>query len=414
MLGTLYKPARLAIIGLAVWVILFLAVPATVAKSLEFTSIIFIFICYCGFFTGTFIARSQRSQVAMTELRGISWSATWMIGMGGVIGVSLRLYDRIFVRGAFLADSVLGSREALLSNEAGLLSILSALLYPLCYLPLLFTLVRRKRDKASRAQLILAWGIFALPSLEALIFYSRSQMLVALTMGFFMISLVYFDGRLFARKLMLPLLSFLALLVVVSSLVFTARLGEMGVAVLDSILWSGYAYTLTPNPWAMQAMRDEGVFGYLLVQTMPMVQYYLHGIFEFGILWSRGDTQSFSYGAQHFAPFLKAINIIGFSIDVPSPQQLYVRPGIFTSFFGPLWTDFHWLAPSFMFLLGFWVQSLSRKVRRGAANFIPLYLYLCIVVFFMPVVNFIVSAQGVYLIFTFLTIAFLFKKKRVS
>jgi len=348
----------------------------------------------------------------MTELRGISWSATWMIGVAGVIGVSLRLYDRIFVRGAFFADSVLGSREALLGNEAGFLSILSALLYPLCYIPLLFTLLRRKREKVSRVQLILAWGIFALPSLEALIFYSRSQMLVALTMGFFMISLVYFDGRLFARKLMLPLLIFLALLVVVSSLVFTARLGEMGVAVLDSILWSGYAYTLTPNPWAMQAMRDEGFFGYLLVQTMPMLQYYLHGIFEFGILWSRGDTQSFSYGAQHFAPFLKAINIIGFSIDVPSPEQLYARPGIFTSFFGALWTDFYWLSPVFMIVLGFWVQTLSRKVKHGSANLIPLYLYLCIVVLFMPVVNYIVSAQGVYLIFTFLTIAFMFRKRR--
>jgi hypothetical protein len=105
------------------------------------------------------------------------------------------------------------------------------------------------------------------------------------------------------------------------------------------------------------------------------------------------------------APYVKALSIFG-AIDFPDygTDYLYFRPGVFTTFFGPLWVDFGWWGIFVMLAFGAICKFCARQARAGTLTMMPLYSYLCVVVLFMPVVNLIVSAQGMYIINAFLLI----------
>src|SRR5690606_15396239 len=105
----------------------------------------------------------------------------------------------------------------------------------------------------------------------------------------------------------------------------------------------------------------------------------------------------------HFAPYVKAAGIFfgSSALENGASQSLYPRPGVWTTFFGPLWVDFGWFSVPVMIVFGFFTSKVAKLARAGAVNWLPLHVYLTIVVFFMPVINFIVSAQGMYIINAF-------------
>ena len=133
-----------------------------------------------------------------------------------------------------------------------------------------------------------------------------------------------------------------------------------------------------------------------------MVQYYLHGLFEFGLLWDRTDHQIFTMGMQTFDPFVKALSIAGlisypdFDFDV-----IYERSSVFTTFFGPLWVDFGWFGPLFIAAFGWVAKRVSNLARAGSMAALPLHSFLVVIIFYMPVVNFMISATGMYIITAF-------------
>jgi hypothetical protein len=101
---------------------------------------------------------------------------------------------------------------------------------------------------------------------------------------------------------------------------------------------------------------------------------------------------------------VKALSIMGV-LDYPDvAHNLYVRDGVFTSFFGPLWTDFGWFSAPCMFTFGVICKLFARSAHAGRVGVMPLYAYFCVIIFFMPVVNFWVSAQGSYLINAFIVV----------
>jgi hypothetical protein len=244
--------------------------------------------------------------------------------------------------------------------------------------------------------------LFVLPGLDALILLSRSQMLVALTMMYFSAACVLYQGRASPPRLIAPVLGGLSVLVAASVMAFASRLSQMDLDLVTSILSSAYGYVLTPNATALTLMSDGGTAGTAMGSLIPIIQYYLHGFFEFGLLWHRPDAQVFTMGTQTFAPYVKALSIFQL-ISYPDflVANIYYRSGVFTTFFGPLWTDFGWFGPLFMFSFGVLVKRFAQLVRAGSVAAMPLHAYFAVVLFFMPVVNFTVSAQGMYIINAF-------------
>jgi hypothetical protein len=171
-----------------------------------------------------------------------------------------------------------------------------------------------------------------------------------------------------------------------------------------SILFSAYGYSLTPTADALSFMGTQSEpLAQLASAVIPLFQYYLHGVLEFGLLWERPDTQIFTFGTQHLAPYVKALDVFHV-MEYPDfrTDYVYFRPGVFTTFFGPLWVDFGWAGVPLMLVFGVACKHCGNLARRGSLGVMPLYAYLCVVIFFIPVLNLIVSAQGMYTINAFL------------
>lgn len=138
---------------------------------------------------------------------------------------------------------------------------------------------------------------------------------------------------------------------------------------------------------------------------VPIMQYYLHGLFEFGLLWDYSNfATGHAYGAAQFFPYVKALEILGIT-TIPATSLLFPRIGVFTSFFGPLWVDFGWFGPFFMVAFGMLAKRLGKAVAANSVAAVPLYSYLVTVILLMPVGNLISSAQGVYILNAFLIFA---------
>lgn len=397
----LFFPERVAVTGVLVYLMILLLSPIEVVFPISWGSLGYIALSYLAFFAGCLLlVRGKHYRVVSNKEVQFKRSTFWIVAVIGTIGMALRIYDKYVIRGAGLGSSAMDVRELLEYASAGPLSALGGLLYPFCYLPLIILWTRSADNNASLLTKWIAIVLFAFPVLDALLLLSRSQMIVAFSMLLFAASCVLYRGKLFHRRLVLPVLLGMAVLIVVSIIAFIIRLNQMNMDPVFSIYNSVYGYVVTPNAWAWGVMNDtDSASAVVLTRVLPILQYYVHGLFEFGLLWESSDNQSFTFGAQHFAPYLKMLSIFGFKSDLG--HEVYYRTGVFTTFFGPLWTDFGWFGPPLMYIFGVVCKYVSIRARQGQMAAMPLYIYLCVVIIFMPVVNFLISAQGMYLINAF-------------
>lgn len=404
--------------GVLVYLTLLLLAPLKLVFPVSWESLGYIFLCYLAFFFGCLLMAGRRRQLVRDKQGNSQFGKRvfWCFVFIGATGMAVRILDKWFLRGAGLGSSALDSRELLADAAAGPLAALGGLLYPFCFVPLF---IWWSRPINSEKQILAKWvavTLFILPAIDALLLLSRSQMLVAFAMMYFAATCVLYHGRLLPKKLIIPIFLCIAGFLTVSIAVFVTRLNEMNFDLAFSIQNSAYGYVITPDASAVQIMNQAGNFvGAALTSFMPMLQYYLHGLFEFGLLWDRADNQQFTYGAQHFAPYLKGLSVFGISSgsSLENPN-LYFRTGIFTTFFGPLWVDYAWLGPLFMLGFGLFSKYCAQRAREGFLGAMPLHTYFCVVVFFMPVVNFMISAQGMYIINALGIFWFFYAKKSHS
>lgn len=401
--AVLLSPERVALAGVLAYLGVFLVAPVVAVHPISWGALGFVGACYAAFFAGSLaIPRRRGEPVPPAVAWRFSRAVFWLFLCIGVLGIALRAYDKYVLRGVNLDEGALEGRSLLAEAGAGPIAVVAGVLFPFCYVPLILWWAQpnQRRGWISGALALVA---FLMPAADALLILSRSPLLVTAGLALAAASCVLYRGRVINK----PLLRFgaiaVALLTALSVYIFEVRLREMNLDVAASILMSAYGDTLAPSQAAMDAMSDpEGGAGFLAL--LPMLQYYLHGVFEFGVLWERPEPQAFAMGFQHLAPYVKALNILGVLEYPDIGHNLYVRDGVFTSFFGPLWTDFGWFGVTFMFFFGLACKLCSRLAWRGHVGVLPLYAYLCVILFFMPVVNFWVSAQGSYLINAFLLV----------
>lgn len=399
----IYQPWRILFAGFGLFAIIFVAAPLKVNVDLQSGALIFIGLSCLGFFWGCRFADKlalrlpsrvvSRATIMRRELRLYN-----LMLVVGILGNGLRLLDRFVLRGVGSMTG-LEAREVLIDSSSSIVSFVAGVMYPFGYLPIFIYFGSRYMSR-SRARLLLAIGLFLIPALDAVVFFSRSLLLVSLTMIYFGLSATVFKGRAFSPKLLIPTIGGIIGVASFSALIFLWRLDEMQFYIVDSLFESGYAYTISPNDIAQSLLAKLGILNSILAAFMPLAQYFTHGIFEFQILWEGAADQSFSYGALLFSPFVKLLSILGLG-TVPDLYDLFPRVGVFTSFFGPLWVDFGWFSLLVMFTFGVVARVLGRQAYCGDIGAYPLYVYFCVILFFAPVVNFAISAQGMQTIIAF-------------
>lgn len=404
----IYRPENVLLLGVGVYIAVLILSPLEVLVPIETGSFVYIGLTITALVLGSRFADLIRLRAGARHILDLKlkrdenrlfWAMIWLGGIGNL----LKLLDKYVVRGV---GSLTGfeAREVLLDSGSGMLSMVAGGLYPFGYLPI-FILLGAKVLPRKRWKLMLACIIFLIPALDALLLFSRSFMLVTLAMIYFAVSLTMFQGRIAPLKLILPVLAIVMLVLTISIWIFLQRLDGMSLALSSSIYLSGYAHTVAPNDAGQELINR----GSLLVGLLPIAQYYIHSILEFQVLWSMTETQNFSWGRLLFAPYFKILTILGVASD-PDLFELFPRVGVFTSFWGPFWVDFGWFGPMVMFFLGIIMRIVARAARNGEMRAYPLYTYFCVVLFFMPVVNFAISAQGMYVINAFVLFWFLAPK----
>lgn len=398
-----YDPLKVALLGIAAWVVIWLATPVYVTGFVSGGALGYIALCYGGFAIGVWQARSRAPDASKAVIphqwnvpfNGAVFKTTVALGL---LGMVLRVFDRVVLRGASYGGDAMQVRETLEQASVTPVGAIASVFFCFCFIPLIVLLASDKRTHRIKLT-ILATLIFALPMIESLLQMSRSTLLVTIGMGFIVLVITRYAGNPANRKLVLASLAGLIALSVFSSLIFSARLEADGRNLDESVFTSVYADFLQPNEQASRALLSPNRFEASVYNAvLPNGMYYISGVYEMSVLWERPDRQYFGSGRIHFYPFYRAVQILLGGDDqkaFDSGEYLY-RIGVWQTFFGPVWVDFGWLGPLFLAALGYVAQSLSTGARNRQVRDLPLYAYLLVVILFMPVVNLLANGLSLF------------------
>ena len=406
-----YSPNKLALGGILAWIFIWLITPVDVIGHIAPGALVYSIICYVFLFVGTLYG--QRSSTMGPAPIDSPWTGFLQTRLFfgsaiiGLLGMGLRLFDRLYLRGAQYGASALEFRDQLSTTAVTPVGAIASTLFPFCLLPLLLLLA--SRDGLRRpAMVVLAVGLFILPMTESLFQLSRSFLIMTLGLAFAVVVITRYQGNPFNRRLLLITVAGLVGLALASTAIFSARLEAGQWRLSDSVFESVYAEFLQPNQSAREAINsgsEAASFTYNAI--LPNGMYYMSGVYEMSVLWDRPDGQEHSYGALLFLPFVRGLSLItGEDLLTGIDVQGYIyRDGVFQTFFGPLWVDFGWFGPLFMILLGFIAQRLADAVKLGSVGKLPIYAFVAIVIFFMPVTSLLVNGLGVFCAIAFAAFA---------
>jgi oligosaccharide repeat unit polymerase len=413
----LYNPAAIALTGILAWLFFWIVTPVYATGTIDPSALAYIAACYVGFFLGCF-AHTVSGQKSRAVPPASSWNLPfpkgmfWISVLFGLVGMGLRFYDRAVLRGADYSNA-LDLRDTLTQVAAGPVSIAGAILLPFCFIPLVALLVSRFRPSQLGLYLI-SILVFFLPAIESLAQLSRSIMLTTLALGFAAVVCTRFRGSVFNRKLALVTAGGILIMLIASTFVFTNRLDLSDRTLSSSVVLSVYADNLQPTETAWRGLVSGSPIESTFYSTiLSNGMYYISGAFEFSTLWTRPDEQPFTYGAFNGIAYVRALQIV----LAPGSEALFdeanvvYKVGVFQTFFGGAWVDFGYFGPVFLFLFGYVSRMTAMMARAGNVAILPIYLYLAIVIFFMPVTNFINGGLGNYIIASFLIIPVIFKNR---
>lgn len=407
----MYNPTRVALAGIFAWAFFWLVTPVYPTASLSATAMLYIGVCYLGFFIGCaaypmVTGVSERNVPASDWQRPTAYGLFWLSTAIGLAGMALRIYDRVALRGVDYSGSAAELRETLSNVGAGPLGAIAGVLFPFCLVPLVVLLASKFKPRQIPLYVI-AIAVFALPTIESLAQLSRSVLLLSAVMIFAAITCTKFRGNTANRKLLLFTAGLIAAMAILSTIIFVNRLEGEDRQLSESVITSVYAENLQPNEtaWAgLVAGSDLEKRYYSII--LPNGMYYLSGAYEFTTLWLRPDTQTFAYGGYNFIAFVRAFQILFSPNSEPMNEAALVyRIGVFQTFFGNAWVDFGYFAPLVLIAMGFFCRYLGLKARAGNLNVLPLYLFIVVIVFFMPVGNFVNGGLGNFALAAFGLIA---------
>lgn len=407
-----YSPIKLAFGGVVAWIVIWLLTPVDVVGYLAPGALVYAGVCYVFLAVGALYAQRAQPERGPSPAQS-PWSARlqsglfWGTAAIGLFGMGMRLFDRLYLRNAQYGANALEFRDTLSTTAVTPVGAIAATLFPFCLIPLLLLL--GSRGGARRLPLFLvALAIFVMPMGESLFQLSRSFLIMTLGIAFAAIVLTRYQGNPFSRKLLFITFAGLIGLAIVSTVIFSARIEAGHRRLTDTVFNSAYAQFLQPNDSAREAINSgDGTASLIYQSVLPNGMYYISGAYEMTALWDRPDGQEHAKGQLLFLPFVRAISLLlapdlltGFDI-----QQYVYRDGVFQTFFGPLWVDFGWFGPLVMALLGFIVQRLAVNMRRGSVGDLPIYCFLAVVIFFMPVTNLLVNGLGMFCVIAFVAFA---------
>jgi hypothetical protein len=402
------SPRRVSLAGMALYSLVFLVAPVRVSISFSAEAVFYLVFSLGMFFLGCTIDGflPERPLASSAQLTANYRSLHILICGTAIIGISSRFIDRFVVRGVSLQQDVLERREAMELAGSNFFSVVAAFLVPFCFLALFCYFIRAHRGPVSRTARAVSVVLFFLPMADAISLGSRSIILT--TFVLFILFLRYFGRmRITVVNVSLLAMTFTALLAL-SVWIFLQRLAAMGLLAVASVYYSGYAFTLQPAGWIDQALNTgtSDALHLAYFAFLNICQYLLHGLFEFFYMYDHFQGPH-TLGADNFGVYFRMFGpITGFD-TAATVLAAQPRPGVYTTFFGPVFSDFGWFGPFFVFFFGLGVQRVWKYVCAGHLGITPLYFYMVLVITLFPIVSMVPNGEGLFIITAFVMFQFL-------
>jgi len=401
-------PVRVALLGILAYILLFCVAPVTVVTPQTLTPYLYIAFCYLGFFCGCIIAQGPRKRGLRSDSSAsLELSDEHLMKLHRIViaaatlGAILKVIDTFFIRHVSLASTAVDRVSEIDSVGPNPVSIVCAVLVPACLLAPFTYLLLKRHNLATRTHSIVAHVLFLIPVLGSIAIGGKRSMAL-LYIIIYVLYRVYFGRFRLTTGTIIKALAGLIAILAGSTAIFNNRLQEMNLNPLDTVYTSAFAFTLQPQAWISQIMlHDPGLIGNIAFSVLMTCQYYLHGVFEFVYQYQNAPSMHI-WGAASFNAYYKFLAVI---MNWTRPSELWeavsVRIGVFTTFFGPVFSDFGWFGVFYMTGMGILAQRLWERSRSGFIGAVPFYIYLVYTIFLFPVGNNVTNAQGLYSISVF-------------
>lgn len=389
------KPAKVVLVALLVWMLLFFTAPLQINIELNIAAYVLMVLGVGAFLLGSYLPSKSFSTIQLTENR--LKSVVKVIIVIAAIGVVLKLADRLLIRGISLGAGNMMNRELMSSGSGNIVGVIGATLAPFAYIPLF--LIWKYKIRLWFFLKLVVYGLFLMQVFDAILLGSRSAIFVNFTMLF--LYLLYFRKIILRWYTNILIGIVLFLFAVVMNYLFVQRTKEFfGDKVYELVLnESGFNYTATATNAFKKKFRSYGSVGKSAAFTyIVTTQYFTHGMLEFSYLYSEYD-EPYKYGGFSFDIYARMLDKVSpVQLSAGDPEEFMPRYGVYTTILGPFFVDFGWLLIPFMFLFGRVVKMVYRTAVKEVDWAVILYFYFFLVLAFWPVFNFITGAGGLYTI----------------
>ncbi|MEO1032361.1 MAG: O-antigen polymerase [Bacteroidota bacterium] len=406
-----YNLVRTTLIGLLFWIALFILFPLKVKYELSLMAVLFILFNYVFFLLGLTAVKStpKHKEAKFTINILVLKHIMKFIIVLALLGFILKVLDKFYIRETSFDNTMSENRVLLEKSGPSVISIISAIINPLSFIPLFIYYYIGEKNRWVHMICIF---LFFSASLEFIVLGSRS--------GLFILLILFGLYLFFFKRIKLTPSKLVIIGVILFSLgtysinLFIKRTTDFTKSdeksVRHILTRANYNFTIEPTEKTKNAIIESknGIYRSSYLGLTNFVQYYLHGMYEFGYLYDNYDS-GHHYGAFTFNIFAKFSNIIlRTNFDLEKIQKSPPRTGIYTTFFGPIFVDFGWISLIFMFFFGVFQKAIYNRALMGRIQYIPLLFYFLIINFFFPVINFLNGAQGLYTISAFILFAIIY------
>lgn len=385
-------------VGILVWLFVFMLFPAKPVYPFSLEALLYITFSYLALVIGYTLVPSKQYK---TKDYAKIWSTKRIYVLIFIIIVSflVRYIDLFYVRGVSFDYDVWQNRDLLNKTKPGFFLIFFSICKQLYFIPLILLLKEKVNDKRL---LTLSVILFLIPFIEGVIRGSRNSFFIPVILLLFIF--IYFKKIHFKKKQLLTIVSIGIVLFFIATSIIIARekprTDENYSSITTDFLLNDF---LKPQPEVFETIQKtkNETIKELMISGFQVGQYYVHGVFEFDYLMRYYQRKPLhpQYGKYMFATVNRFTNKCGLTeTNLDLVQAKHPRGYTFITFFGGLYIDFGWLGILIMFVYGASQKVIVNAIRGKKIEYIPLFIFLLFVNFFMLTFNFIENTGTYFLV----------------
>lgn len=330
------------------------------------------------------------------------------------IGLLFRYIDLFYFRNLSLSNPYYQNKILSLNNSqyTPLIVTLLGTLRALCYIPILYLIITKSKNKSLW---IISITILLLFSIEILLFGTRKPLFHLLILILITLGLTVKNYKQLLNKYTIGLLVFTTIgLGFFSYFILNKRVTEVPVKNIKLIDVVNSRYndfvpikTSKLNDFKKSPNSLKTKTELMLIHTG---QYVVHGFYELDYIINNNLPRA--YGKYSFNPIFKALGRFNLGTDDANTLTYHPRDYVYVSFFGSFFIDFGWFSLIIFFIYGMFQKLIVSFAKQNPFIMVLWVLTLCINLI-MPIFN-LASGVEFYLQVFLILIAFTQIKYNIS